>query len=88
MDTQREYPEKENLQYDAGYLNGECRQLQEKNQRLTKELDTVRAENEELHYALGQSDTEKKKLELTDEEYLVLWSYAPDYYKQFFSLMY
>jgi hypothetical protein len=32
--------------------------------------------------------SEKKKLELTDEEYLVLWSYAPDYYKQFFSLMY
>jgi len=63
MDTQREYPEKENLQYDVGYLNGECRQLQEKNHRLTREMDAVRAENKELHYALGQSDTEKKKLE-------------------------
>lgn len=29
--------------------------------------------------------SEEKKVELTDEEYLVLWSYAPDYFRDFFS---
>lgn len=63
MENQRAYPESDNLQYDWGYLNGECQQLQEKTERLTTELSSIRAENAELHYALGQKNTEKMKLE-------------------------
>ena len=59
MENQRAYPESDKLQYDWGYLNGECRQLQKKTERLTTELSSIRAENAELHYALGQKNTEK-----------------------------
>lgn len=68
MEEQKEIQASDNMHYELGYRTGECRLLQEKAERLSAELNEVRAENTKLHYELGLREGKYQQLNARERE--------------------